>query len=73
MDRVIWVIAHLRSGDAPALVTRVNPNNSVSLTIFTPGEVIHRDNVQPYVYEDGDEDEDKVGFFTGTLQGGGVI
>lgn len=59
-----WVTAHLASGDQPAIVTRVNEDQSVSLTIFAVGEMVYRDNVKPYVWEDGDEEADKVGFFS---------
>lgn len=59
-----WVTAHLASGDAPALVTRANADGSASLTIFAVGEELHRDNVREYVPEDGDEDSDKIGYWS---------
>lgn len=59
-----WVTAHLAVGDAPAIVTRFNQDESVSLTIFSVGTIIHRDNVKEYVFEAGDEPEDKVGFYS---------
>lgn len=59
-----WVTAHLGSGDAPALVTRVNVDDTVSLTVFAVGEVVHRDNVAEYVPEPDDEDVDKVGYWS---------
>lgn len=59
-----WVTAHLASGNQPAVVTRGNVDGSASLTIFAVGEVLFRDNVKRYVYEEGDEESDKVGYFS---------
>lgn len=59
-----WVVAHLASGDQPAIVTRVNVDGTASLTIFAVGDIIHRDNVGEYVPEADDEPEDKVGYWS---------
>ena len=59
-----WVTAHLGSGDAPALVTRANPDGTVSISIFVVGDVVYRDNVAMYVPEPDDEDHDKIGYWS---------
>lgn len=58
------VVAHLPDGDHPALVTRVNVDGSLSLTIFLVGDITARDNVREYVYEADDEESDKFGFWS---------
>lgn len=63
-----WVTAHLAVGDAPALVTRTNDDNTVSLTVFAVAQIIYRDNVAMYEFEDGDEDEDKVGYWSPNVE-----
>lgn len=57
------VVMHLASGDAPAIVTRVNPDDSLSLTVFAVQDILFRDNVQQYEFEEGDGDEEKVGYW----------
>lgn len=59
-----WVTAHLKSGDYPAVVTRANVDESVSITVFKPGEMVFADNVGVYVPDEDDEPEDRVGFFS---------
>ena len=43
-----WITAHFKSGDYPAVVTRVNGDGTVSLTAFKPAEIVHADNVMEY-------------------------
>lgn len=59
-----WVTAHMASGDQPAVVTRGNPDGSASLTIFGVGEMVFRDNVHRYEFDEDDLPEDKIGFFS---------
>lgn len=59
-----WVTAHLGSGDAPALVTRANADGTASLTIFTVGDILYRDNVSGYEPEPDDEEQDKIGYWS---------
>jgi hypothetical protein len=49
------------SGECSALVTRVNPDGSCSLTVFTVGEIVYRDMVLR-IDDDMDESE-RVGFW----------
>lgn len=59
----IW----LKSGHAPAMVTRVNVDKTLSLTCFLVNDIVYRDNVHQYVYEQGDEEVEgvKIGYWTG--------
>jgi hypothetical protein len=64
MDEIRWVIAHLATGNAPALVTRENEDGTLSLVVFIPGDVLQRHNVPEYIPEADDEPQDKVGFWS---------
>lgn len=55
------VVVHTPTGDHVAIVTRVNPNATLCLTVLAPGDIFYRNDVQEYVPEPDDEDEDKFG------------
>lgn len=59
-----FVVMHLTTGSFPALATRQNADGSMSLTIFAPREILFRDGVMEYKSEAGDEEEDRVGYWT---------
>lgn len=65
-----WITAHMRSGDYPAIITRVNTDGTVSLTAFKPGEILHADNILRYVAMEDDEQEDKAGMWSEGLDFG---
>jgi hypothetical protein len=46
------------------MVTRVNGDGTMSLTVFLVGETTYRDNVQEYVAEADDSDDEKVGYWS---------
>lgn len=60
-----WVIAHLSSGDFPALVTRTYGDGSKSLTIFIVGDIVYRDGVK--ACPAGLDDEEKYGYYSATV------
>jgi hypothetical protein len=53
-----------KQGMSPAMVTRVNGDGTMSLTVFLVGETTYRDNVQEYVAEADDSDDEKVGYWS---------
>ena len=57
-----FVTYYSPSGNNTALVTRSNPDGTVSLTVFGVGETYYRDNVQRVDGTEEDEDE-KYGFW----------
>lgn len=59
-----FVTAHTQAGDYPAIVTRVNPDNTLNLCVFTDADVIHRMSVAEYEPDPDDLDEDKIGFWS---------
>lgn len=59
-----FVTAHLLSGDFPALVTQDNGAAGLNLAVFTNAEVIHRMNVQQYVPEADDTEDDRIGMWS---------
>lgn len=55
------VTYHSPAGSQPAMVTRVNVDGTLSLTVFLVGDIVYRDNVPVYEYDPEDEDQDKYG------------
>lgn len=48
---------------APAIVTGVNHNGTLSLFVMTRAEAFHRGDAVEYQYEEGDDEGDKIGFW----------
>lgn len=59
------VVFHATTGDHPAMVTRANPDGTLSLTVFAVGALLFRDNVRhvPGEVEDSDEVADRYGYW----------
>lgn len=63
IGRMVTMYTNAKPDGSPAVVTRVNVDGTLSLTVFLPGDITYRDGVQEYKWEEGDEDEDKVGYW----------
>lgn len=58
---------HAMSGSWPAMVNKVNPDGTLNLTIFTSGDIVHRDSVSEYLPDPDDDEDAKVGMWTRTI------
>lgn len=61
------VTMHTSAGSFPAVVTRVNPNDSLNLTVFTSGDILYRFDVEQWAGDEENEGEvdevEKVGYW----------